>query len=180
MKNAKTLFTSLGLSLCLVGTSLVANPGLIREIESLKNSLPLDDPSRPSLMLRLADLYFDRAVELGRSGGDASSLRELNRARKKALELYQARLKGDSHHAALGGDLRWNAKFQVARLLTEMGQTQQALPLWKELSEQNQIARLRRESTLRLAEHYDQSGDATKADQYYQTAFQLCAGGDVC
>ena len=49
----------------LVPSTCDATVDLIQDVESLRNSLTLKDPSRHLLTLRLADLYFDRATELG-------------------------------------------------------------------------------------------------------------------
>src|SRR5690606_17328580 len=64
---------------------------LIEEMEGLRNSLEIDDPSREELTLRLADLYFDASIKEGDSKTDPKIL-EMNR--KKALSLYTDSLNG--------------------------------------------------------------------------------------
>ena len=163
----------------LLSSSLFGN-ALIRDVESLRNSLPVNDPSRKALTLKLADLYFDHSVELGQSAPDAGQHEKVLRARKNALKLYRIALKGTSHYSAVSGDQAWKVRFQIGRLLQDLGETEEANQIWTQMSEQQSIPQLQRESTLRLAEYYDKKGNFQLSDKYYQRAFDLCAGGDVC
>jgi hypothetical protein len=171
-----------GLAAVFLGQSALANNSeLIRDVEGLRNSLPAKDPSRQSLTLRLADLYFDRAAELGGNpGASEAQLKQLNDARKKAVTLYNEALKGTEYMPAVSGDNALKVKFQLARLYADQNQHTQANPLWKELVEQKQIQRLRQEASLRLAEYYDNGNLYDQADKAYLLAYELCAGGDIC
>ncbi len=161
--------------------AFAANTELIRDVEGLRNSLPAKDPSRQSLTLRLADLYFDRAAELGGNPGASQTiLTQLNEARKKGILLYNEALKGTEYMPAITGDVALKVKFQLARLYADQGQHNLANPIWKELVAQQNIARLRQEASLRLAEYYDSNNQLKDADTSYQLAFELCAGGDIC
>ncbi len=158
-----------------------SNNELIKDVEGLRNSLPAKDPSRQSLTLRLADLYFDKSAELGGNPGASSQiLSQLSDARKRAVLLYNEALKGTEYTPAISGDVALKVKFQLARLYSDQGSTAQANVLWKELVEQKSINKLRQEASLRLAEFYDAGNQIAESDKYYVLAHELCAGGDIC
>lgn len=167
----------IGLLLILANLAVADNLALIQDIEALRNSLSANDPSRKTLTLRLADLYFDRAVDLSGRGGDFLTV---DKSRKRALSLYKTALSGTKFYSGLSGDLAYKVKFQMARLYQDLHDMQKALPLWKELESQKHLTRLRREAALRLAEYADEKGQFGQAARYYQTALDLCEGGDTC
>lgn len=162
-----------------------ADSGLIREVESLRNDLPLKDSSRPALTLRLADLVFDEAGEVAKNPSPTEAqLKAVSDYRKKAVQLYQQALTGDGGtFTSPAGALRTKLQFQMARLHADLSQVEAANALWKELVVQKQIPEIQREAALRLAEYNEnQEGvnAAQQADRFYQLALQLCAGGDTC
>ena len=172
---------SLGMS----GTGASADSGLIREVEGLRNELPLRDSSRPALTLRLADLVFDEAGEVSKNPSlTEAQLKTVSEYRKKAAQLYRQALTGDGGtFPSPTGALRTKLQFQLARLHADLSQVEAANALWTELVAQNQIPEIQREAALRLAEYNENQESvnaAQQADRFYQLALQLCAGGDTC
>ena len=161
-----------------------ADAQLAKDVEALRNSLPLQDPARPTLTLRLADILFDQAVELGGNAlASESEKAQTNSARKRALALYQESLSGTQYHKGVTGGLALKIKFQMARLQQEMGQIDAANKLWKELVAQQELTDLRREAALRLAEYYEKLKTPAafkESDTYYRLSIELCGEGDVC
>jgi hypothetical protein len=145
-----------------VSTSARADELLIRETESLRNSLSFSDPSRLPLTLRLADLLMNEAA---RATSNKTQLQS------RALALYDEALKD-----RVQGIARTKIDFQRARLLTDLGQVDRSIDLWKQLAAQRDLPEVSREAALRLAE----SGDVMNAAQWYQQALELCQGGDLC
>ncbi|MEK6705723.1 MAG: hypothetical protein AABZ06_08040, partial [Bdellovibrionota bacterium] len=143
---------------------------LITEVDSLRNDLPINDPSRPLLTLRLADLIFY----------DAPGPQQ----KKRAMALYEEALTGAGTTAAIpAGMQRSKIQFQIARLASDLGQTDKSKVLWLELLSQNDLPDLQREAALRLAEMAEKVGSQstiTEAKQYYTRAIELCSSGDVC
>ncbi len=172
------------LALVLGSTVFGADPQLARDVEALRNSLPLRDSARPTLTLRLADILFDQSVEMG---GDALASEQqqdqTTSLRKRALALYQEALQGTSFHPGVQGALAYKIKFQMARLCQELGQVDAANKFWKDLVEQQEFRDLRREAALRLAEFYEKKKTLAalkESDVYYRLAIELCGEGDVC
>ncbi len=161
-----------------------ADPQLARDVENLRNSLPLKDSARPTLTLRLADVLFDQAVELGGNplASDAEK-KQVETLRKKTIALYLEALNGTQFHPGVQGALAYKIKFQIARLQQEMGQVDAANKYWKELVEQKELSDLRREAALRLAEYYEKlktKVSLKEADTYYRLSIELCGEGDLC
>lgn len=175
---------SLALVASLVASSAFGAGELARDVEALRNSLPLKDSSRPTLTLRLADIIFDEANAMGgRSDLSKSEEEKVGQMRRKALGLYQEALKGTQYHPPLQGQLAIKVRFQQARLLSDLNETNKAEPVWLELVKQEELQTIRREAALQLAEYYDKKANASswkEADKYYQLAIELCGGGDVC
>lgn len=171
-------------ALVFVGVAFAGDPQLARDVEALRNSLPLKDPARPTLTLRLADVLFDQSVELGANAlASDSDQAQTASARKRALALYLETLQGTAFHPGLKGALSYKVKFQVARLYQELGQVDNANKYWKELVEQQEFKDLRREAALRLAEFYEKKKTIAalkESDVYYRLAIELCGTGDVC
>ncbi len=180
-------FATAALVACLAfshSAGAAADPALARDVEALRNSLPLKDSARPTLTLRLADILFDQAVELGGNpmvtDGEKAQLKS---ARSRALALYLEALNGTKYHAGVQGSLAFKIKFQMARLLTEEGKIEEANKYWKELVAQQEMTDLRREASLRLAEYYEKLKTPValkEADTYYRLSIELCGEGDVC
>jgi hypothetical protein len=139
-----------------------ADDFLIRETEALRNTLSLSDPSRLPLTLRLADLCMEDAAS-----ADFSRKVKLQR---QALALYEETL------AKLEGNARLRVEFQKARILSDLGEIDRALPIWKKVADQREMTELAREAALKLAE----AGDVARAAHWYSVALELCSGGDLC
>ncbi len=161
---------SLVLSIALLSAmvpSVHADEFLIRETEALRNSLSLNDASRLPLTLRLADLCME----------DAASA-EYNRKvklQRQALGLYEEALQFN-RAGALEGNARLRVEFQKARLLTDLGDMDRAVVLWKKIANQRDMKDMAREASLKLAE----AGDVHNAAHWFQVALDLCSGGDLC
>jgi hypothetical protein len=140
---------------------------LIRETESLRNTLSLSDPSRLPLTLRLADLCMEDAAS-------AEYSRKL-KLQRQALSLYDEAL-ASGGSGRLEGPARIRVEFQKARILSELGEVDRALPIWKQVARQRDLRDLAREAALKLAE----SGDVANAASWYAIALELCSGGDLC
>jgi hypothetical protein len=171
-------------TLFLTSIALAGDPQLARDVESLRNSLPLKDPARPTLTLRLADVLFDQAVEMGGNTAPSDSEKStLASYRKRALALYQEALAGTQFHPGAQGALAVKIQFQMARLHQELGAVDPANKLWRELVKQEEIKDFRREAALRLAEFYEKQKTPAafkESDTYYRLAIELCGEGDVC
>ncbi|NDD92900.1 hypothetical protein EBZ37_12535 [bacterium] len=146
----------------LVGIRAQADELLISETESLRNTLTMSDPQRIPLTLRLADLYMDEASRAGE---------KKSRYQIRSLALYDEALKG-----SIQGTARIKVDFQRARLMTDLGQVDRSVAVWKSLAQQRELSDISREAALRLAE----SGDTLNASKWYQQALDLCSGGDLC
>jgi tetratricopeptide (TPR) repeat protein len=175
---------SLSLSIIFLSAPVFAAGELARDVEALRNSLPLKDPARPTLTLRLADVLFDEANALGGQAElSVDQEQKLGHMRRKALGLYQEALKGTQFHPPLQGQLAIKVRFQLARLMSDLGDAKKAEPYWIELVKQDELQTIKREAALQLAEYYDKQNSAAayrEADKYYQLAIELCGGGDVC
>lgn len=158
---------------------------VLAEVEHLRSSLPLRDPSRPALTLRLADLSFDEAGSLARTPEPSEELtNQIIRLRRRALKLYEEALSGNNGtFPAVVGNQKLKIQFQMARLDSDLGEPNAALPIWKQLVQNEDIPMIRREAALRLAEHAESLNSragAKEAEGFYRTAMSLCAGGDSC
>lgn len=190
--NQKTLsigikVISLSLFLSLVQASFVsvsarAGSGLIYEVEQLRNSLSVRDPSRSALTLRLADLVFNETVELGRNPAPTDSqVSLLEKRRKDAIALYREILTGlGGMFPKASGSQKTKVEFQLARLYSDQGDLATAHTFWVPLSEQTQLIEIQREATLRLAERSENAGQFKESENYYDRVLQLCQGTDIC
>ncbi len=163
----------------LISQSVLADAVLIREVESLRNSLPPNDRSRPELTLRLADLFADEVTEIGRKLDPSDAdMAKLDKSRRRAISLFEEAASGaNGMFTPPAGSLKLKIQFQMAKLLADMpGQAAKATALWKTLLEQETIAEFRREAALRLAE----GAEGAEADKYFRRAIQLCAASDLC
>jgi hypothetical protein len=148
---------------------------LIQEMEKLRDSLSLEDPSRFDLTLRLADLYFDSSVE---QEGSASESREKKKAhRLKALELYSKSLETGT----LKEGTRLKIQFQMARLLTRLNEHKKAESYYLAiLKAENLPNKMKEQSALSLAEWYDEQARFGIALKHYLMALDLCQGAVSC
>jgi hypothetical protein len=181
----KQVFAIAGVMVSLLPSMSWSDAQLIREVETLRNSLPMKDPSRGALTLRLADRVFDHAGELAKNPAPTDQqVKEIDKYRKRALALYNEALSGSNGaFQAPQGPLKAKLQFQVARLQSDLGETQAALNTWRVLAAQQDVLEIRREASLRLAENAENSesaGSVQEAMKHYDAAFSLCAGGDIC
>ncbi len=160
----------------------LADPGLITELESLRNSLPSRDPARLTLTLRLADVLFDEVGEITRKPElSASEQKIVLGYRQRALALYKDAMSGGSgQYSPVAGKLRFKVQFQMARISADLGLSLEAAPLWQALLAQQEMPELAREAALRLAESAESSQNHKEAETLYTRAIALCAGGETC
>lgn len=168
-------------ALCfLPATTFSSDAALIKDMESLRNSLPFKDAGRPQLTRRLADLYFQKAVEddknlLLTGKGNAG---EIKRLRERAYKLYQESLTGENGiFPAATGELKVKTQFQLARLDRMSGEKARAFAAFREVaSSPSSGPDLLRETHLTIAEMQDEDGQWKEAMASYQAALPLCQG----
>ena len=176
----KLIGNVLFLSALLIGNNVVANTGeyLISEMEALRNSLPLDDPSRVELTLRLADLYFD--VSIKEADGKANP-KQLKAQREKALNLYKFSLNGSNGLKKAEGLNRIKIQFQMARLLTRLDEKERAEQYYIDVQNNTKTPKkLVEQSALGLAEWYEEDAQYIKANSNYKKAIELCDAVQTC
>lgn len=176
------------LSILIVGVtgSARADMSLIKEIESLRKNVSLKDPTRPTLTLRLADMYFDEATKRISKYADPTpeQFKEIGVLQKRSLQLYQeAASGGDGAYSPAAGKAKSKIQFQIARLYADLFETAKAKPIFQDLASNSGIPNIQRESALRSAEILEKESNPksdAEADRYYQMAINMCQGGDVC
>lgn len=176
MKMNLTLIFTLAM---LLRTKVLANTTeyLIQEMEELRNSLEVDDPARIDLTLRLADLYFDASIK----EGDKSSEQAMMESRRKALALYEQSLNGDKGIEPAKGLTRVKIEFQMARLLSRIGENKRAEPYYLS-TESSELSpkKMKEQASLALAEWYEEDAKYPKAVTYYDKAIKLCDARTAC
>lgn len=151
---------------------------LIQEMESLRDSLELDDPARIDLTLRLADLYFDASIKEGDTEGDPKVLRQ---QRMKALDLYRHSLNGTDGVERVEGLDRLKIQFQMARLLSRLGEYEEAEGHYKDVEAHKLTPKkMREQASLALAEWYEEDAQYPKAVKFYDKALALCEAKASC
>ncbi len=144
---------------------------LIQEMESLRDSLELDDPARVDLTLRLADLYFDVSIKEG-GEGDHQKLKE---NRMKALSLYRHSLEGSDGVKKAEGLTRLKIQFQMARLLSRLDEFEKAEPYYFKVQAHPKVPKkMKEQASLALAEWFEQDARYPKAKKFYDQAIDLC------
>ncbi len=143
--------------ICLLASSnlLTANDSkyLIQEMESLRDSLNIDDPKRIDLTLRLADLYFDISILEGKKEDSET----LKKDRLKALDLYKHSLNGTDNLKAATGLNRIKIQFQLGRLLTRLDEGKVAEPYYLDIIINSTAPKkMIEQSALALAEYYEE------------------------
>ncbi len=168
----KKVFASFALVFLL--TPAFANRVVIDELRKLKASLPVNDPARGEITLRLADRIADEYL-VGKGKTQVKSESD----RTEAIALYQETLPTRT------GEAKLKIQFQLARLFSEKtgdsSASKSAHDLFEQVSVNSEVKELKRESILRLAEIAESSPkiSATAAD-YYRKALVLCEGTDSC
>ncbi len=156
--------------LCTYSSLAFAQDPLLSELESLRNSLNLKDPSRPELTLRLADLYFNQAF--------GSSLPA---QRLRAIQLYEEALSGAKGLFPLPNfGVQAKLRFQLARL-QENTQPQIAHKLFEQVLDNPAVTPdLKRESALHLAEMDESQNKIESATHFFTLALDGCQTSDSC
>jgi len=150
---------------------------LIKEMESLRDSLSVDDPARVDLTLRLADLYFDVSIMEGKKE-DLSLIKE---GRRKALSLYRHTLNGTDGVQKAKGLNRLKVQFQMARLMTRLNEQEKAVPFYKEVFNHSKTPlKMREQSSLALAEWYEEDAKYGQSTKFYDEALKLCRTKEIC
>ncbi len=150
---------------------------LIKEMESLRDSLKLDDQARIDLTLRLADLYFDVSIQEGK-GEDIESLKK---NRLKALDLYKRSLEGTDNLKKASGLNRIKIQFQMARLLSRLNEGKMAEPYYLEILANNEAPKkMMEQSALALAEWHEEEAHFLDAKKYYDRAITNCTDRNSC
>lgn len=176
----KKILSSAILLSSLFANNALANTGeyLITEMENLRNSLDLDDPSRVELTLRLADLYFDVSIK---EGDGKASKEDLKAQREKALDLYRHSLNGTNGLKKAEGSNRVKIQFQMARLLTRLDEKERAEKYYLDVLNNNKTSKkLVEQSALGLAEWYEEDAQYIKANANYKKAIELCDAVQTC
>jgi hypothetical protein len=164
---------------------IFASTPLIKQVESLRNSIGLRDRQRPRLTLRLADLYFDYAIDLAQKDAVKGILEPttvIKTAYKKALKFYYQALTGEKGKFKQPNAMtQFKINFQVARLSQKLKDLPTAIKFYESLL----ILRVNnekiiRETVLNLAEIYEDQQKFVKADQYYNKALSLCSKKELC
>ncbi len=153
---------------------------LIKDMESLRDSLPFKDAGRPTLTRRLADLYFQQAVEADKDLilHGLGNPNEVTKLRERAFKLYGEALDGEKGvYPAVTGELKTRIQFQQARLERMSGKALAALKTFQMITESKEIGdELRRESLLTVAEIQDELGKWRESSDAYEKALPLCQG----
>lgn len=165
----------------LINTSLYSADSnseyLIKEMESLRDSLKLDDPARIDLTLRLADLYFDVSI----MEGNKEDHKTLKENRKKALDLYRHTLNGTDGVQKAVGLNRIKVAFQMARLLTRLDEREEAEKYYFEVFENEKTPKkMKEQSSLALAEWFEDDAKYKNSYKYYTVAIDLCEAKSIC
>ena len=150
---------------------------LIKEMESLRDTLNIDDPKRIDLTLRLADLYFDVSIQEGKK--EDSEL--LKKDRLKSLELYKHSLNGTDNLKAATGLNRIKIQFQLGRLLTRLDEGKNAGPYYLSIIDNIEAPKkMVEQSALAMAEYYEEMANYVPAKKFYDQAISLCSTKDSC
>jgi hypothetical protein len=161
------------------------NAAYIKDLEGLLNSVESRDPSRPVLTLKLADALFNEALTLsGNSMPTDAEKHKISSDRKRSLQLYREAATGlNGLFTVPSGAAKGKIQFQMARLYSDLGDGAAAEQIFKDLSNQDSMPDVQRESLLRLAEVMENrasKADQKQAETYYKKALTLCTGQDVC
>lgn len=150
---------------------------LIKEMETLRDSLQVDDARRVDLTLRLADLYFDVSIQEGK-GEDFEALKK---NRLKALELYKHSPNGTDGIKKAEGLTRIKIQFQMARLLTRLSEGAMAEGYYLDILKNPATPKkMIEQSALALAEWYEEEAKYTISKKYYDQAISLCEVKESC
>ena len=156
--------------------SLKGTHYLIGEMEKLRSSLPLSDPSHMELTLRLADLYFDVSIKEGAEDNQET----LKANRLRALELYKTGLSG-ARSKAKKNATPVKIRFQMGRLLTRLDEHRMAEKHYLYvIQNKSSSKKMREQAHLALAEWYDEVGRYKRALNHYVATLELCEIRSTC
>lgn len=170
-----TFFKPFLLSLLLIPAVFANDKVLIREMEILRNSLPDNDPARPVLTRRLADVCFQKAIKDDKDliANGTGSAAEVDALRLKAVGYYTEALPQATT------ELKHKIEYQLARLMRMQGQNTRALTAFGKLTAiPGMSAEILRESMLSIAEIYDEEGQWTQAQAAYLKAMPHAKDAD--
>lgn len=146
---------------------------LIGEMEKLRDSLSLEDPARIDLTLRLADLYFDDSIKEGKE----ADYKTLKNNRLKAFELYKHSLSVTNVNELT----KLKIKFQMARLLSRLEEFRKAETYYREVLNHKKVpSKMKEQSSLALAEWYEEDAKYKKSEVHYDIALGLCKSKASC
>ncbi len=149
---------------------------LIGEMEELRSSLPLSDPSHMELTLRLADLYFDVSIKEGAEVNQET----LKANRLRALALYRTGLSG-ARSKAKKKVTPVKIRFQMGRLLTRLDEHRMAEKHYLYvIQNKSSSKKMREQAHLALAEWYDEVGRYKRALSHYVATLELCEIRSTC
>jgi hypothetical protein len=160
--------------LCFTSNSYSADSKyLISEMEKLRDSLSLEDPARIDLTLRLADLYFDDSIK----EGNEADYKTLKNNRLKAFDLYKHSLSVTNVNELT----KLKIKFQMARLLSRLEEFKKAEAYYSEvLNHKNVPPKMKEQSSLALAEWFEEDAKYKKSEKHYDMAISLCKTKTAC
>ena len=167
---------------------------IAKEVESLYNSLPANDSSRMPMTLKLADLLFDASVEVDKTASFSNEGQQkdagqkeaarMEQNRKKAIGLYESALTGlNGQFPRPEKALAARIQYQLARLYTDDGRFALADSLWEKLSTQNEVMKIQREASLRLAEKLELQNNPApirRASNLYSQVLKTCDSDSLC
>ncbi len=146
-------------------------------MESLRDSLKIDDPARIDLTIRLADLYFDVSIQEGKG----EELEALKKNRLKALDLYKNSLNGTDKLQKATGLKKIKIQFQMARLLSRLNEGKMAEPYYLDvLANKETPKKMLEQSALALAEWNEDETKFDQAKKFYDQAISHCDEGNSC
>lgn len=150
-------------------SSALASGVLFDELKRLRDQLPINDPQRGELGLRIADIAAsDCLVTTTHASIRMSRCREATLLYQEALPVANASLKP-------------KIQFQMARIAMERADFTTAKPLLEQALAASTSNDLKREAVFRLAEIAEsQASTSTHAEAYYRQALELCSGTDSC
>jgi hypothetical protein len=155
------------------------NKELITEMESLRKTLKPGTETRLELTRRLADLYYQDAVEVQKNNvlkGQTEATPEVAKYRQRAFELYSQSLKGTKSLSQ-----KILIQFQLARILEAQEKKKEASQIFQNILANKQTPQsIRKETAIKVAEYFDDQYEDNKAKKYYKMAISMCDDVDLC
>lgn len=156
-----------------------SNKELISEMESLRKTLKPGTETRLELTRRLADLYYQDAVEVQKNNilnGNPEATPKVVEYRNRAFDLYSESLKGTENVSQ-----KVLIQFQLARILEAQEKKKEASKIFQDiLSNKNTPQAIKKETAIKVAEFFDDQYEDNKAKKYYKMAISMCDDVDLC